>query len=176
MFGLLFRTFLENRVAMKKRSQIIAGTIITIVLVAITVIVILVSTTLSGKPQKTPTAEVSVVYPAPGTNLPQKGIVNQGAYPPPPTAGKVPTNTAPLINITASPVAGGELTLANVQRVTLEDAKTAFDGNKAIFLDVRSAGSYTSSHIPGAISIPEAQIMEHLSELDPEQWIITYCS
>jgi hypothetical protein len=176
MFGLLFRTFLENREAMKKRSQIIAGTIIIIVLVAISVIIIMASTTLSGKPQKTPTAEVSVVYPAPRTTLPQKGIDNPGAYPQPQTAGKVPTNTALPIPITASPVAGGGLTLANVQRVTLEDAKTAFDGNKAIFLDVRSAGSYTSSHIPGAISIPEAQIMERLSELDPEQWIITYCS
>jgi hypothetical protein len=176
MFGLSFRIFLENREAMKKRSQILAGTIIIIVLVAISVVVIMVSTTLSRKPQKTPTAEVSVVYPAPMTNLPQKGIGNQGAYPPPQTAGKVPTNTALPVHITASPVVGGGLTIANVQRVTLEDAKTAFDGNKAIFLDVRSAGSYTSSHIPGALSIPEAQILGHLSELNPEHWIITYCS
>jgi rhodanese-related sulfurtransferase len=32
------------------------------------------------------------------------------------------------------------------------------------------------SHIPGSLSIPLAEIETRLSELDPNQWIITYCT
>ena len=63
-----------------------------------------------------------------------------------------------------------------VQRVTLEESKAAFDNSEAIFLDVRSAGSYAAGHIPGALSIPLAELEGRIGELDPNQWIITYCT
>jgi len=63
-----------------------------------------------------------------------------------------------------------------IQRVTLEESKVAFDNEEAVFLDVRSASSYAASHIPGALSIPLAEIDGRIGELDPDQWIITYCT
>jgi len=63
-----------------------------------------------------------------------------------------------------------------VPRVTLEEAKTAFDSGEAIFVDVRSAASYETSHIPGALSIPLGELESRINELDPHQWIITYCT
>ena len=63
-----------------------------------------------------------------------------------------------------------------VSRISLEESKTAFDKSEAIFLDVRSASSYASSHIPGALSIPLAELEPRIDELDPDQWIITYCT
>jgi 3-mercaptopyruvate sulfurtransferase SseA len=63
-----------------------------------------------------------------------------------------------------------------VQRVTLEESKAAFDNNSAVFLDVRSANAYAVSHIPGALSIPLDELEARIVELDPEQWIITYCT
>ena len=64
--------------------------------------------------------------------------------------------------------------VSQVQRVSLEDAKVAFDAKTAVFLDVRDSGSYATSHIPGAISIPLADLNARIGELDPNSWIITY--
>jgi hypothetical protein len=61
-----------------------------------------------------------------------------------------------------------------IARVTLSDAKAAFDANSAVFLDVRDTDSYSISHIPGAKNIPLANLLPRLGELDKTQWIITY--
>lgn len=63
-----------------------------------------------------------------------------------------------------------------VVRVNLEEARAAYDDGDALFLDVRSAASYANGHIPGAISIPVSEIEARLADLDPERWIITYCT
>ncbi len=65
---------------------------------------------------------------------------------------------------------------ANIQRVSLADAKAAFDQNAALFLDVRDADSYNISHIVGAVNIPLGELGSRLNELDRNQWIITYCT
>ena len=65
---------------------------------------------------------------------------------------------------------------SQIQRVLLEDAKTAFDQKSAVFIDVRSAKSYTTAHIPGALNIPLAQLEGRAGELNPQDWIITYCT
>ena len=63
-----------------------------------------------------------------------------------------------------------------VPRVSLDEAKGAFDAGGAVFVDVRSIESYQAGHIPGAVSIPLGEIGDRLQELDPGQWIITYCT
>jgi len=63
-----------------------------------------------------------------------------------------------------------------VQRVSLVEAKSAFDAGTALFLDVRDPNSYAQSHIQGAISIPLDELSSRLNELDPGRWIITYCT
>jgi 3-mercaptopyruvate sulfurtransferase SseA len=73
-------------------------------------------------------------------------------------------------------VAGGEPTYPEVARISLDDAKKAFDDNSAVFVDVRSATSFAESHIPGAVNIPLSDINTRSGELDPNEWIITYCT
>jgi hypothetical protein len=70
------------------------------------------------------------------------------------------------------------LTEAEVPRVPLDVAKAAIDTGEAIVLDVRPVESYQASHIPGAISIPLADIEANPTglKLDKDQWIITYCT
>lgn len=63
-----------------------------------------------------------------------------------------------------------------INRVSLLDAKTAYDAQSALFLDVRSEGSYETSHIQGAKNIPADKLEESIDQLDPNQWIITYCT
>jgi hypothetical protein len=63
-----------------------------------------------------------------------------------------------------------------IERVSLTEAKTAFDNQQALFLDVRSAASYAAGHIPGAIDIPLAQILDDYHRIDSSRWIILYCT
>ena len=63
-----------------------------------------------------------------------------------------------------------------VVRLSLEDAKAAFDDGAAVFVDVRSQSSYAARHIPGALSIPLVELEPRISELGSDQWIITYCT
>lgn len=66
--------------------------------------------------------------------------------------------------------------VAQVQRITLENARKALTENSAVFLDVRSADSFKVNHISGAINIPLDELENRYTELDPNQWIITYCT
>jgi 3-mercaptopyruvate sulfurtransferase SseA len=70
----------------------------------------------------------------------------------------------------------GEQASQEIQRVSLEDAKAALDANTAVFVDVRGDSLYAESHIPGALSIPLTDLENHLDELNPADWIITYCT
>ena len=63
-----------------------------------------------------------------------------------------------------------------IPRVSLADAKAAYDGKTAVFIDARPAASYASGHIPGALSIPADELPQRLGELNKNSWIITYCT
>lgn len=77
---------------------------------------------------------------------------------------------------TPDPQHSVEETFPEIPRVYLAESKTALDSGSAIFIDVRDASAFAESHIPGALSIPLAELEERLGELDPSQWIITYCT
>lgn len=64
----------------------------------------------------------------------------------------------------------------DVTRVSLADAKAAYDTGQAVFLDVRGENEYAGGHIPGAISIPLQDLPARMGELDSQAWIITYCT
>jgi 3-mercaptopyruvate sulfurtransferase SseA len=72
------------------------------------------------------------------------------------------------VNVTKTPL--------DVSRVTLKEAKTAYDNQQALILDVRDSESYSAAHIPGAVNIPINEIETRFEELDANQWIITYCT
>lgn len=63
-----------------------------------------------------------------------------------------------------------------VERIDPAEAKAAFEAGSAVFLDVRDSDAYAQRHIPGALLIPLSEVPERLGELDPNAWIITYCT
>lgn len=63
-----------------------------------------------------------------------------------------------------------------VPRVSLADAKAAYDLGSAIFVDVRGEPYYTNGHVQGALSINEANLDTGVANLDSQAWIITYCT
>lgn len=76
----------------------------------------------------------------------------------------------------ASTTANNNVPYSNVARVSLAEAKTALDQKTAIFVDVRDAQFFLDGHIPAAINIPGDEFNARYGQLDPQQWIITYCT
>ncbi len=68
------------------------------------------------------------------------------------------------------------VTVDEIPRVSLEDARGAFDTGQAVIIDVRDPNAYAAGHIPGALSIPLADIDSNPPQVDPSTWIITYCT
>lgn len=69
-------------------------------------------------------------------------------------------------------------TEADVPRISLEEAYTAYTAGAAIILDVRGTEAYSEKHVVGALSIPldRFEIDINSVNLDKDQWIITYCT
>ena len=86
--------------------------------------------------------------------------------------GQSPGNTVP--RTAAAPVA--DLTVKDVQRITLADAKALLDSGTAVLLDARSAKAYNSKHAAGAISLPEEEVVARFSELPADKVLIFYCT
>ena len=77
-----------------------------------------------------------------------------------------------------APDSGGheEESYPEIERVSLEDAKAALDAGTAIFVDVRGDQAYAAAHVAGSVSLPLTEIESRIDDLDPNQWIITYCT
>jgi uncharacterized ion transporter superfamily protein YfcC len=78
-------------------------------------------------------------------------------------AGQAPATAVPVVD-----------SLADVPRVSLEDALAAYQAGSAIFVDVRDTQAFDSRHISGSISIPIEELPDRLAELDSQAWIIPY--
>ena len=64
-----------------------------------------------------------------------------------------------------------------VGRVTVPELKKMMEADKVLLLDVRSADAYKTSHIPGSISAPLAEIDKHVEKLkSAKKDIVTYCT
>jgi hypothetical protein len=80
------------------------------------------------------------------------------------------------IQLSQQPGAGPTSSNPDIPRVSMAEAKTAWEDGTAVFVDVRGKTVYDSAHIPGAISIPLDSVQQQLDSLDPGAWIIPYCT
>lgn len=68
--------------------------------------------------------------------------------------------------------------VAQVTRISAQQAKEIIDTTEGyVILDVRTIGEYESSHIPGALLIPDYELKEKAPSLlkDKDQVILVYC-
>jgi hypothetical protein len=96
-----------------------------------------------------------------------------------PTVIIAPTQTQP--SRTATPaqkqlIVNLPQTADQVVRISLADAKKAFDNQSAIFVDARVRQSYEESHIKGALYFSDFELRATSPDFDKSQWIITYCT
>ena len=89
-------------------------------------------------------------------------------------AAKTDSVPAAKPNPTETPKA--EDPLAKVPRVSLADAKKAFDEGNVVFVDTRAETTYKQEHIKGALNIPAEAFQTRYTEVPKDKKIITYCS
>ena len=91
---------------------------------------------------------------------------------------KEPLTAATAPSFSTPAIGGIPQTEDDIPRVSVVDAKAALENGEAIFVDVRSQGSYAAMHIAGAVSLPLEVIEADPAgvPLDKDQWIITYCT
>lgn len=76
----------------------------------------------------------------------------------------------------SAPVTSPRIPYPEVQRVSLGDSKAAFDLKQAVFIDTRGEPYFSQGHIPGSIALTDDDVVARQGELDPNAWIITYCT
>jgi hypothetical protein len=65
---------------------------------------------------------------------------------------------------------------ANVERISIDDARAAVERGEAVFVDVRGDDAFREAHIPGSISIPAGEVAKRVAELPAGKRVITYCA
>jgi len=66
--------------------------------------------------------------------------------------------------------------LADVPRISLADAKKAFDAGDVVFVDTRGEAQYQNEHLKGAINIPSEAFPTRYKEVPKGKKIVAYCS
>ena len=88
------------------------------------------------------------------------------------------TTTKPPVAATDAPASAATATPAAdaPRRITVEEARAAFERREAVFVDVRGEDAFRQSHIRGALSIPTGTTAQHADKLPKNKLIITYCA
>ena len=64
---------------------------------------------------------------------------------------------------------------ADAEEVGRDDLLARVASGEAVVLDVRPAEEYAAGHIPGALSIPLAELADRVAELPEETEVVAYC-
>jgi Rhodanese-like domain len=83
---------------------------------------------------------------------------------------------APAVTPVADDHSAEGIPYPDVPRISLAEAKAAYDAKNVIIVDVRGQEDYATAHIPGALSLPLAELETRAQELSRDATIITYCT
>jgi len=77
---------------------------------------------------------------------------------------------------TPAPTAAPKSDRQDAPRISLADAKKAFDDKTAMFIDTHPKATYDAGHIPGAINITVQDLETKFGSIPKDKRIIAYCS
>ncbi len=70
----------------------------------------------------------------------------------------------------------GGIPYPEVPRIPLDEALVRYEAADALFIDVRDQDDYEAAHIPGALSLPLAELETRYRELPRQAELLTYCT
>lgn len=68
------------------------------------------------------------------------------------------------------------LPYSDIQRIQPSAAKTSYDQQSAVIVDVRGPETFADQHVVGAFNLPVSEIDTRWAELDKTNTIILYCT
>lgn len=92
---------------------------------------------------------------------------------PPVAVNKTPSQPAATPAATAADEHGHQ---DDAPRISLADAKKAFDAGDAVIVDVRDEMAYKTEHIKGSINVPLNELDAKANTIPKGKKIIAYCS
>ena len=92
-----------------------------------------------------------------------------------PTANTSKTNSTETAKTNTTEPAS-EDPLDKMPRISLDDAKKAFDEGNTVFVDTRAEVQFRQEHVKGAINIPAEAFLTRYAEVPKGKKIIAYCS
>jgi hypothetical protein len=115
-----------------------------------------------------------------GQSPPRSGDPGGIGAPLNPPAASANTPDVPASGLQANPGESTQEALRipypEVARISASEAKAAFDSGQAVFIDTRGEPYFSTGHIPGSIPMTSTEAPSRLGELNPNDWIITYCT
>ena len=93
-----------------------------------------------------------------------------------PAVTYTPTNSTSTSAPTSPASASPEAPKDGAPRISLEEAKKAYDKGGTLFIDTRAQAAYDVEHITGAINIPVETIEDRYTEIPKDKKVIAYCS
>lgn len=86
-----------------------------------------------------------------------------------------------MILVSVCMLAGAGVGLAqavrNVPRISIDEVKALMAKKQVLLIDVRDEESFAEGHMPGAVHIPLAEVLQHADTLKKEKrTIVTYCA
>jgi len=92
------------------------------------------------------------------------------------TPSPTPQQSAPPAQTPASQQSAHKDDGHDAPRISLADAKKAFDDGSAVFIDTHPKAAYDAGHIPGAINITVQDLEAKFNTIPKGKKIIAYCS
>ena len=77
---------------------------------------------------------------------------------------------------TNAPAAQSATPTDDIKRISIPDARAAFDADRAVIIDVRGESAFKAGHIKGSTLIAYVDIAARAGELPKDKTIILYCS
>ena len=65
--------------------------------------------------------------------------------------------------------------MPDFKEIPVEEAGKMLEAGKAVFVDVRDAGSYQASHVPGALHLNDSNVEEFTAKADKSKPVVVYC-
>lgn len=91
---------------------------------------------------------------------------------------QAPVQQPPVQQLPVQPQAQAQQPQAptNLPMITVDEARQELGLPNVVFVDARVADEYKRGHIKGAISMPNTEVAQRLSELPKDKDLIIYCA
>lgn len=108
-----------------------------------------------------------------GTDYTTPGAVRRSVADAPARRSPARSSAAAVVEATPAPAANVH---DDARRMTVAEARAAFEAGTAVMADVRSRDAYNTRHIKGALLLDEETLHGSLDHLPKDKLIITYCA